>query len=150
MADTAPDAQPAARPATPVPPAIPARTFAPVGHPVVVAVAAWLIPGLGHVYLRRWQRGLAFFLLVVVSLWVGCQLQGELYRVAPNQPLSLLGTLGAMGMGIPYWLLRYGLGYSGDIVAAGHEYGTAFLLTAGLMNWLLVLDAWDISRGKKE
>lgn len=127
----------------------PAPDLPPVGHPVVAAVAAFLVPGLGHVYLRRWRRGLAFFLLVAVSLWVGWDLQGNLYRVVPNEPLSILGTLGAMGMGIPYFVLRI-KGYTGDILAAGYEYGTAFLLTAGLMNWLLVLDAWDISRGKKE
>jgi predicted exporter len=120
-----------------------------VGQPVLAALAAWLVPGLGHVYLRRWRRGLVFFLLVVISLWVGWDLKGNLYRVVPNEPLSILGTLGAMGMGIPYYLFRH-QGYTGDILAPGYEYGTAFLLTAGLMNWLLVLDAWDISRGKKE
>jgi hypothetical protein len=127
--------------------AAPAAT---VGNPVVAMIAAWLIPGLGHLYLRRWHRGVAFFLLVLVSILVGYSLQGNLYRVVPNQPLSVLGTIGAMGMGIPYFVLRYGLGYEGDVVGAGYEYGTAFLLTAGLMNLLLVLDVWDISRGKKE
>jgi hypothetical protein len=55
-----------------------------------------------------------------------------------------------MGMGFPYFLLRYGLHYQGNMVGPGYEYGTAFLLTAGLMNLLLVLDCWDIVRGKKE
>ena len=128
----------------------PASAAAPVGQPVVAAVAAWLVPGLGHVYLKRWRRGLAFFLLVVAAIWLGCALHGNLYRILPQQPLSTLATLGAFGMGIPYFLLRWGFGYTGDILAPGFEYGTAFLLTAGLMNWLLVLDAWDISRGKKE
>jgi uncharacterized protein DUF6677 len=127
----------------------PAPKLTPVGRPALAAVAAWLVPGLGHVYLRRWRRGVAFFLLVIVSLWVGWSLKGNLYRPLPNEPLSVLGTLGALGMGIPYFLFRT-QGYSGDILAPGYEYGTAFLLTAGLMNWLLVLDAWDISRGKKE
>ena len=122
----------------------------PVGSPVLAMVLAWLVPGLGHFYLGRRGRALLFFLIIVVCLWVGCSLQGNLYRPLPGQPLTLLATLGAMGMGIPYFALRYGLGYAGDIVGAGYEYGTAFLLTAGLMNWLLMLDAWDISRGKKE
>lgn len=122
----------------------------PVGNPVLAMVLAWLVPGLGHFYLGRRGRALLFFLIIVVCLWVGCSLQGNLYRPLPGQPLTLLATLGAMGMGIPYFALRYGLGYAGDIVGAGYEYGTAFLLTAGLMNWLLMLDAWDISRGKKE
>jgi uncharacterized protein DUF6677 len=119
-------------------------------NPVLAAVAAWLLPGLGHLYLKRWLRGLLFFLLVVVSLAIGCRLEGNLYRPVSREPLSLLATLGSMGMGIPYFVLRYGAGYEGNVVAPGYEYGTAFLLTAGLMNWLLVLDAWDIARGKKE
>lgn len=121
-----------------------------VGNPVLAMVLAWLVPGLGHFYLGRRGRAVLFFLLAVVCLWVGTLLQGNLYRPLPAQPLTLLATLGAMGMGVPYFLLRYGMGYAGDIVGAGYEYGTAFLLTAGLMNWLLMLDAWDISRGKKE
>jgi len=127
----------------------PAPALPPVGNPVVAVVVALLIPGLGHVYLRRWRRGLAFLAIVAVSLWVGCTLKGNLYQVERNEPLSILATLGAMGMGIPYFLLRM-TNYAGDILSPGYEYGTAFLLTAGLMNWLLVLDAWDISRGKKE
>jgi uncharacterized protein involved in response to NO len=126
------------------------RPGRPVGNPILAAVLAFLIPGLGHLYLRRWRRGLAFCLLILIALWVGVALQGNLYRVMPNDPLSILGTLGAMGAGIPYFVLRYTMRYTGDILSPGFEYGTAFLLTAGLMNWLLVLDVLDISRGKKE
>jgi TM2 domain-containing membrane protein YozV len=122
----------------------------PVGNPYLAMVLAWLVPGLGHVYLKRTGRGLVFLLLTLLSLWVGCALHGNLYRPLAGQPLTFLATAGAMGMGLPYFILRYGSDYAGDIVGAGYEYGTAFLLTAGLMNWLLVLDAWDISRGKKE
>ena len=113
-------------------------------------LSAWLVPGLGHIYLKRRLRGLAFFVLVIVSMLVGCSLEGNLYRVVPGQPLTILATLGSMGMGFPYFVLRYALHYQGNIMGAGYEYGTAFLLTAGLMNLLLVLDAWDIVRGKKE
>jgi hypothetical protein len=120
------------------------------GNPVIAIALAWLVPGLGHIYLKRWQRGLAFLLLVLAALTVGGMLGGNLYRPEAGQPLSLLATAGAMGMGLPYFILRYALGYTGDVMGAGYEYGSAFLLTAGLMNWLLVLDAWDIVRGKKE
>jgi hypothetical protein len=122
----------------------------PVGNPYLALVLAWLVPGLGHLYVRRTMRGFLFFLLVLVCLWVGCSLQGNLYQPISGQPLTFLATAGAMGMGLPYFILRYGLDYAGDIVGAGYEYGTAFLLTAGLMNWLLVLDAWDLARGKKK
>lgn len=120
------------------------------GNPVVATLSAWLVPGLGHFYLKRRLRGLAFFVLVLTSMLVGVLLDGNLYQVVPGQPLTILATLGSMGMGFPYFLLRYGLHYQGNVMGPGYEYGTAFLLTAGLMNLLLVLDALDIVRGRKE
>lgn len=116
----------------------------------LAALLAWLIPGAGHLYLGKKLRALVFCLLVLISAAIGVSLDGKLYRPISNQPLSVLGTGGAMGMGIPYFVLRWGMDYEGDPVSAGYEYGTAFLLTAGLMNLLLVLDAWDIARGRKE
>lgn len=110
---------------------------------------AFLVPGAGHLLLGRRARALAFCLLVSASLAIGVGLQGNLYRVVPNQPLTVLATLGSMGMGVAYFVLRFSVGYQGSIVAPGYEYGTAFLLTAGLMNLLLVLDVWDIGRGRK-
>lgn len=112
--------------------------------------AAWLVPGAGHFMLGRRGRGLSFFLLVLTAVVTGFLLHGNLYRVLPDQPLTILATLGSMGMGAPYFFLRFYLGYQGDLTSVGYEYGTAFLLTAGLMNLLLVMDAWDIARGRKE
>jgi hypothetical protein len=114
-----------------------------------LAVAlAWLVPGAGHVFLGRRGRGLAFLVIVLATIGLGCFLQGELYR-GVSQPLEMLATLACAGMGIPYFLL-YALGYTGNIDSAGYEYGKAFVLTAGLMNILLILDTWDIARGDKE
>jgi hypothetical protein len=126
-----------------------APPLAPAGNPTVAAILAWILPGLGHIYLKRTARGLLFLVLVSVSLLVGYRLHGNLYRSLPRQPLSMLGTAGAVGMGVSYFVLRYPMQYEGNVMEAGYEYGTAFLLTAGLMNWLLVLDAMDIARGKK-
>jgi hypothetical protein len=141
-----------APPATPVetPTALAAPEPLPAAQLVMAVALAWLVPGLGHVYLKRVARGLIFFVLVVLAVAVGCFLQGNLYHPAKGQPLTYLATLGSMGMGIPYFVLRYGMHYEGAQEAVGFEYGTAFLLTAGLMNLLLVLDAWDIGSGKKD
>jgi hypothetical protein len=122
----------------------------PIANPQLAAVLAWLVPGAGHVYLGRRARGAAYLLLVAASLVIGYRLHGRLWTPSPGEPLSVLATIGSMGMGAAYFVLRYALGYTGDILSPGFEYGSAFVLTAGLMNLLLVLDAWDIARGKKE
>lgn len=116
----------------------------------LLCALAWLVPASGHLLLGRRGRALVFALLVATAIAVGYALDGNLHRVVEGQPLSRLATLGAMGMGLPYFFLRWGLGYAGSAAAAGYEYGTVFLLSAGLMNLLLVLDVWDISTGRKE
>ncbi|HEX5758844.1 MAG TPA: DUF6677 family protein [Thermoanaerobaculia bacterium] len=134
---------------TPEAAAAPEARPVPVANPWIAALCAWLVPGAGHWYLGRRRRALAFLLLVAVALALGLALHGNLYRPLPGQPLTYLGTLGSMGLGLGYLLLRYA-GYTGEVIAPGYEYGTAFILTAGLMNLLLVLDAWDIALGKKD
>jgi len=59
---------------------------------VVAVLSAWLVPGLGHFYLKRPLRGLAFFALVVASALIGCKLEGHLYQVMAGQPLTILAT----------------------------------------------------------
>lgn len=116
----------------------------------VAALLAWLVPGAGHFYLGKRARAVSFFALVVMSLLIGCALDGKLYQIVPDQPLSRLATLACMGMGAPYFVVRYAIGYGGNPMSAGYDYGAAFILTAGLMNVLLILDAWDIAQGVKE
>ena len=110
---------------------------------------AWAIPGAGHFELGKRRRGVLFAVLVLSAFLIGWSLDGSLYRVVGDRPLTLLATLASMGVGLPYFAFRYLLGYSGDLTAGGFEYGSAFILTAGLMNLLLVLDCWDILSGQK-
>jgi len=114
------------------------------------ALLALIFPGLGHLFLGRRGRAVVFCLVVLAAVVIGAALQGNLYVPQHGHPLTYLATLGCMGMGIPYFVLLYLMHYAGDLTAAGYDYGTAFLLGAGLMNLLLVLDAWDIGSGKKE
>ena len=121
----------------------------PDGRGLLAMALGLLVPGAGHLVLGRRGRAAVFCAVVFLSLGIGLALEGHLYHVVPEQPLSRLATLGSMGMGLAYFVLRYGAGYTGTLGAPGYEYGTAFILTAGLMNLLLVLDVWDIARGRK-
>lgn len=118
--------------------------------PAWMVLLAWAFPGAGHFALGRRGRAVVFCVIVLASLAIGCSLEGELYWPEAGRPLTLVATAAAMGVGAPYFVLRFGLAYEGDLVAPGFEYGTAFVLVAGLMNLLLVLDAWDIARGRKD
>jgi hypothetical protein len=54
-----------------------------------------------------------------------------------------------MGVGLPYVLAR-AMGYGGgNVIAVTYEYGNTFLIVAGLLNTLVVIDAFDISKGRK-
>lgn len=123
---------------------------APVGNAYLATFLAWLLPGAGHAYLGRWQRALAFLAIVLAALAIGWHLEGRLPWTFSGPPLSILATLGCLGSGSPVILMRLAFGYEGTVEAAGFEYGSAFILTAGLMNLLLMLDVWDISTGRKK
>jgi hypothetical protein len=114
----------------------------------LVAVVAWLVPGAGHLLLGRPRRAVAFFVIVLGTLSVGVVLDGELYH-SFEHPIAMLASLASAGVGITYFLLLHVVGYVGSYQSAGYEYGKAFILTAGLMNVLLILDVLDIGRGEK-
>lgn len=112
-------------------------------------VLAFAVPGAGHFYLGRRARAASFFAIVLFMLVMGLAIEGKLYTMEAGKPLTFLATLASMGAGLPYVIART-LGPFGNVMSMTYEYGTAFGLTAGLMNLLLVLDAYDIAEGRKE
>ena len=117
---------------------------------VVAMVVAFLIPGAGHFFLGRRARALAFCAIVVFLFALGLSVDGSMFtlRESRGELLLRLASLGSMGSGLLYIFGAY-FGPSGDITRPMYEYGRTFTLTAGLMNLLLVLDCWDIARGRK-
>jgi hypothetical protein len=130
--------------ATP-PPADPPRKNA-----VAAAALAWVFPGLGHWYLGRRRVAIAFAVIVTVTFVLGLSFEGRLYSIEAGQPLTILATFAVYGAGILNVVAR-ALTDSpgGTILSPTYEYGCAYLLTGGLMNLLLMLDAWDIATGRK-
>lgn len=113
-------------------------------------VLAWLVPGLGHFYLGRRKTAIAFAAIVAAMFLLGLSFQGRLYTVQEGQPLSILATFAVYGAGLLNLAARVlSENPGGMILSPTYEYGCAYLLTAGLMNLLLVLDAHDIASGKK-
>lgn len=119
-------------------------------HPAVAAALAWIFPGLGHFSLGRRKTAVFYAVIVVTTFLLGLSFEGRLYTIDRSQPLSILATFAVSGAG----LLNLGARLlsdnpSGTILSPTYEYGCAYLLTAGLMNLLLMLDAWDIAKGRK-
>jgi TRAP-type C4-dicarboxylate transport system permease large subunit len=80
---------------------------------------------------------------------VGLALEGRLFPFEPSQPLVALAAIANVGIGLPYLAGKaLGLG-AGVVTAVTYEYGNTFLIVAGLLNLLVVGDAWDLVTGRK-
>lgn len=118
-------------------------------NPVLVCLAAWAVPGVGHLWFGRRFKGLVFLVTLPLMFVTGLWLQGRLFPFEPSQPLVALAAVADVGIGLTYFAAR-ALGFGGgDVVAVTYEYGNAFLIVAGLLNLLVVIDAWDIALGRK-
>jgi len=115
----------------------------------LVCVIAWLVPGAGHLWLRRSERGLVFLVALSAMFVLGLTLEGRIFPFELSQPLVALAAAADLGSGALYfgaWALGYG---AGTVAAPSYEYGNTFLITAGLLNLLVVIDAFDTAVGRK-
>ena len=119
-------------------------------HPAVAAAIAWIFPGFAHFLLGRRRTALAYAAIVTMTFLLGLSFEGRLYTIERSQPLTILATFAVSGAGLLNVLARmFSDNPGGSILSPTYEYGCAYLLTAGLMNLLLMLDAWDIATGRK-
>jgi hypothetical protein len=115
----------------------------------LICLAAWAIPGAGHLWLGRRQKGVTFFLALVLMFLYGLWLEGRLFPFEPSQPLVALAAFADIGIGIPFLVAKAMHAGGGRVVAITYEYGNAFIMVAGLLNMLVVLDAFDTAQGRK-
>ena len=117
---------------------------------VAACVAGFLLPGLGHAMLRKWDRAFVFLAAICVMFALGIQLQGRLFNPDFSDLFSILKFVAEAGTGLLYWLswLR-GLG-TGEPAAYTYGFGNVFIYTAGLLNMLVIVDAFDIAMGRKK
>jgi uncharacterized protein DUF6677 len=130
----------------------------------LIGLAAWFIPGSGHLLLKKWGRAAMMGGVVWLSFFIGLAMGGHLFDLSPDGAASaslfdwatliqVPPTIADIGSGILYvvcWLLD--ISFREDPVQAArttYEYGTNFLLIAGLMNYLTMLDAFDVAAGRK-
>src|SRR5215471_2491854 len=116
---------------------------------VLAPAIGWLIPGAGHLIQKRWIRGLLLMTSIVIMFLLGLAMQGRVYRPNGGDILDILGFVGDVGAGGLYIVIRaLDLG-QGAIAHATADYGTKYIIVAGLLNFIAVADAYHIAIGKK-
>ena len=116
---------------------------------VLLCLAAWAIPGVGHLWLGKRSKGIIFLVALPLMFAIGLALQGRLFPFDLSEWLVCLAAVADVGIGIPYFIAS-ALGYGGgEVRAVTYEYANAFLIVAGLLNLLVVIDAYDVAVGRK-
>src|SRR5215467_6598059 len=116
---------------------------------IAVALMGWLVPGLGHALLKMWGRALAIFLAVGFLVYLGAGMRGNLFGPGGEDAFARLGYAADLGTGSFYFLARIFETGGADVSHAGGDYGTRFLATAGVLNLLAALHAYEAARGRK-
>ena len=116
---------------------------------LLVLIAGWLVPGAGHFLLGKWVRGLLLFTSLVLMFSIGLALKGEISSPSTGQLLDILNFAGDLGNGLMYFVARMlGQGAS-SVLTASADFGTKFIVVAGLLNVIAAVDAHSLATGRK-
>ena len=119
------------------------------GTLVLLCLAAWLVPGAGHIWMGRRQKGVVFLLALPAMFAIGLLLHGRVFPFEFSEPLVGLAVIANVLAGAPWLFTRLLEAGSGMVTAVTYEYGNCFLIVSGLLNFLVILDAYDIALGRK-
>lgn len=112
-------------------------------------IAGWLVPGAGHLLLKRWGRGLLVLASISCMFVLGIMMGARLYAPNTADLLDMLGFLGDLGAGLLY-LVGHGLGFGqAPVQVVNADYGAKFVVVAGLLNLISAVDAHSIAVGRK-
>ena len=126
-----------------------ARPATEPGALVLLCAASWLVPGAGHLWAGRIQKGIVFICAIPLMFLVGMMLKGTIFPFQLSEPLGALAAIAQFGVGLPWIFAKMMDAGTGTVTAATWEYGNTFMIVAGLLNSLIVIDAFDIAMGRK-
>jgi hypothetical protein len=117
--------------------------------PSLALLAGWLVPGAGHLLLGKWIRALLIAVSIIAMFAIGIALQGKIYSPNTGEPLDMLGFAGDLGAGLLYGLARLLNWGQAPVLIAIADYGTKFIVVAGLLNIVAAVDAHSLASGRK-
>ncbi|HWO30021.1 MAG TPA: DUF6677 family protein [Candidatus Acidoferrum sp.] len=116
---------------------------------LALGVAGWLLPGLGHALQRMWGRAIVVFLSVGLLVAAGASMKGNVFTRHGGDAFDTLGYIADLGAGGFYFVARAMETAGADVSHADGDYGTRLLATAGVLNLLAALHAYEAARGHK-
>jgi hypothetical protein len=117
--------------------------------PYLVLLAGWLVPGAGHLLVGKWVRAVLIFASVLGMFLIGLAVAGKVYTPNTGDILDILGFVGQLGMGLLYVIARlFSLGATSAVNTLA-DYGTKYLVVAGLLNIIAAVDAHSLANGRK-
>src|SRR5690348_6615366 len=111
--------------------------------------AGWFLPGAGHFLQGQFAKAAVFFVVLTSMFAIGLAFGGRLFPFQVSDPLVFMAALAEWMIGLPRFVAGVGGFGQGQVVAATYEYGNTFLITAGILNMLTALDAFDVAAGRK-
>jgi hypothetical protein len=114
---------------------------------IVAAIAGWVVPGLAHLLLRRWSKAAVYFLCIGGLACAGLAMRGGVFGAGAEDLFDRLGFFADLGAGVFYFLAHQIQAAGPDVAHATGDYGTRLFAAAGMLNFLTVLEAYDIGRG---
>ena len=111
------------------------------------AIAGWIVPGLGHLLLRRWSKAAIYFLCIGSLACAGLAMRGGVFGAGAEDLFDRLGFFADLGAGVFYFLAHPLQAAGPDVAHATGDYGTRLFAAAGMLNFLTILEAYDIGRG---
>lgn len=134
--------------------ASPSEESKPIGTWILPVLAAWVIPGGGHFLQKKTGRGILILASVGLMFLFGMFMRGMIFTPERGDVLTTLINYGGfvcdLASGVLYFAAAM-FGYAPpDMAGDVHDYGTKFLVTAGLLNILAMVDAYEIATGKKD
>jgi hypothetical protein len=114
---------------------------------VLAAVTGWIVPGLGHLVLRKWSKAAVYFLCIGALAIAGLAMRGAVFSAGAEDIFDRLGFFADLGAGAFYFLAHQIQAAGPDVAHATGDYGTRLFASAGMLNLLTVLEAYDLGRG---
>ena len=126
----------------------------PLNKWLLPVIAAWVVPGGGHFLQKRTGRGALILASVTLMFLFGMFMRGMMFSPEKGDILTTLINYGGFACDLATGVLYVAaamFGYNApDLPGAVHDYGTKFLVTAGLLNILSMVDSYEIAIGKKD